>query len=59
MAEKKVVTAPIGRVFDKQIATLFGKLIGNCPADSVAVDVATLRADLNALLALIRGLNPK
>jgi len=64
MAEKKVLspnadTEQGRREYSKQNAALWNKLIGNCPADSTAVDVAGIVADYNALLAIIRGLTTK
>jgi hypothetical protein len=61
VAEKKILAPPMSdagiKIFNKQVATVINKLVGNCPADSTAVDVSGVVADLNALLALIRGLS--
>ena len=43
----------------QQLCNLVNKLIGSVPIDSVAGDVAGVVTDLNALLAVLRGLNGK
>ncbi len=64
MAEKKVISPiqskePAVTIYSQQNANLWSKLVGNIPADSTAAAVAELRTDLNALLAVLRGLTSK
>lgn len=59
MAAKIVLKAPADDEFKRQVAAMFNKLIGNVPDDSTASDVAGVVADLNELLAMLRGLNPR
>jgi len=62
--EKKVINPIQSKeqqvtIYSQQNANLWNKLVGSIPADSTAANIAEIVADLNELLALLRGLNSK
>lgn len=64
MAEKKVISPIQSKeypvtIYSQQNSNLWNKLVGNIPVDSTAANVAELVTDLNALLAILRGLSTK
>lgn len=59
MAIKRILRPNPDDEFQRQVAAILGKLVGNTPADSTATTVADLRTDFNALLAVLRGLDGK
>jgi hypothetical protein len=59
MSEKKVLRPPVNDEWKRQASNLINKLVGNIPSDSTAATVSDLKDDLNALLAVLRGLDGK
>ena len=56
---KEVIRPPADDEWKRQASAVINKLVGGIPADSAAADVATLKADFNELLALLRGLDTR